>query len=107
MQAVFEQIMEQAKSGSEEAEKLNEWVCLENCKYSYNELIGYKDIVCGSSYYSADRVFAVGIDDSVNKIHVYAIKGTDLSGLEALVPEDAMDIVFYGEEGAKVEFVDL
>lgn len=107
VKSIFDQIVNQTKAKSGKAEELTEWVCLETCKYSYNELMEYKDIVCHSSCYSADEVFAVGIDDSINKINIHAIKGADLSILDTLVPKDAINIIFYGEEGEKAEFVDL
>lgn len=66
-------------------------VCIEYCKYSYNELMEFKAII--REYFSEDGIFAAGIDDEFNKVNVYAKKDTDLSILDNLVPYDVINIV--------------
>ena len=105
VELTFNRIVGEIKVKSTEKIDLDEWVGLELCKYSYNELMEYQKLI--DPYYSYDGIFASGIDDSVNKISVYAIEGTDVSILDDLIPEDAMQVIFRGEEGETAVYEDL
>lgn len=105
VERTFDQIVVQIDAEINKAEKLEEWVCIENCKYSYNELLEYKSYI--KPYFSESGIFGAGIDDGLNKVNIYAIEGTDLSILSDLIPEDAVNIKLFGEDGEKAELEDL
>lgn len=71
--------------------EVQEQVCIEYSKYSYNELMNFKSKI--GEFFSENGIKAAGISDQLNKVIIYACEGTSLSMLQEIIPEDAFEVV--------------